>query len=268
VLPAGAINGDPQFTSFYDSDGMITAYGVLKDYLARDVKARGYDCTGHRQKSLYMQALAGNKKAKESLDTVYHGAFPSRPVEAWAAIEKILHGIYANYLKHYGCPDRLYNHPLYPAISPPLPNPVKLRGYILRARKARDTITLSWMLGREMKSNELHAKNAGNLVLSVINRFGYTSAEIAVMRSIVNERRATAVNGRDNKADEDKESGGFLLGCFLLFAPIALCFAALSLTSYLMKNCGIIGIFIGLLSVIGFLIILCRVFRGKKGRPP
>jgi len=184
ILPAGALHGDPQFSSFYDSGSVVTAYSVLREHLERDVKPRGYDCTGRRQKSLYLQALAGNKKAKESLDTAYHGDFPSRPVDAWVAIEEILHGIYADYLKHYGCPDRVLNHPMYPAISPPLPNPVKLQGYILRARRARDTVTLSWMLGRDIAPNELLAENSERLVQSVITRFGYTLTEPVVGQTI------------------------------------------------------------------------------------
>jgi len=73
-LPAGALNGDPQFTSFYDSSPKaITPYSVLMDHLEGDLKSRGYDCTGRRYRSLYMQALAGNKKAREALDAAYGG---------------------------------------------------------------------------------------------------------------------------------------------------------------------------------------------------
>ena len=264
VLPAGALRGDPQFTSHYDSPGAITAYSAMREHLEKDIKARGFDCTGRRQKSLYLQALAGNKTARKNLDALYHGAFPSHPREAWFAIERIIHEVYDSYLRQYGCHDRLCNHPMYPAISTPLPNPVKLRGYIIRARKARDVSTLTWMLGRRyMEPNELFTENLEQLIYNILNRFEYTSTEIAAMRSGGGEQ--------ENKANESKESGGFLWGCFLLFAPIALAFGGLYLAGKLMKNHGMVCSVIGfalLLGVLALLIVLCRVFRGKKGRPP
>jgi len=269
VPPAGALQGDPQFTGFYDSSNdAITAYSVMKDYLEKDVKARGYDCTGRRQKSLYLQALAGNKKAKETLEALCHGDFPSHPKEVWQAIERTMHDAYDAYLKQYGCPDRLCGHPMYPAISPPLPNPVKLRGFILRARKARDIGTLSWMLGRAVVPDELSAANAERLVHSVLNRFGYTPAEIAAMKNIVSRQENKP---KDSAASPNKGPGGFLLGCFILFASFALVYGALFLIAYIMNNLGMDGSIIGvvlLLAVLGFLVVLCRVFRGRKGRPP
>jgi len=271
ILPEGALHGDPQFASVYDSGSAITAYGVMREHFERDIKGLGYDCTGRRQTSLYSQALAGNKAAKKSLDAVYHGEFPSRPCEAWAAIEQILHGIYADYLEHYGCPNRLISHPMYPAISPPLPNPVKLRGYVLRARRAHDTTMLSWMLGRDATPRDFSSETAEHLISYILNRFGYTSAEIAAMRSIVGELENSAPNDKESNASEHKKAGGFLFGCILLFSPIAIGFGALSLAGYLMKDhgmvCNILGLAISF-GVFGMLVILCRVFRGKKGRPP
>ena len=274
VLPAGALQGDPQFTSFYDSSSAITVYSVTTRYLM-DVKSRGYDCTGRRQKSLYLQALAGNRTAKKTLDAAYGDSFPSHPRKAWLAIERIMHSTYAAYLKEYGCPNRLCGYPMYPAIPPPLPNPVRLHGYILRARKARDTCTLSWLLGREMMPCEMSAENKEQLIRSVLSRFGYTSAEIAVMKNVICEqdakRKHDAAADLDSKADGSKESGGFLSGCFQLFASIALCFWGLSFAGHLMKSRGTAGNIAGivlLLGVLGFLAALCRVFRRKKGRPP
>ena len=273
VLPAGALQGDPQFTSFYDSSSAITVYSVTTHYLM-DVKNRGYDCTGRRQKSLYLQALSGNKTAKKTLDAVYGDGFPSHPREAWFAIERIMHSTYAAYLKEYGCPNRLCGYPMYPAISPPLPNPVKLHGYILRARKARDIGTLSWMLGREVMQCEMSAENKEQLVRSILSRFGYTSTEIAVMKNVIREqeakRKRDAAVGTDSKNEEPK-TGGFLSGCFILFASIALCFWGLSFAGHLMKSRGTAGNIAGivlLFGVLGFLVVLCRVFRRKKGRSP
>ena len=271
ILPAGALHGDPQFTSCYDSGGAVSAHRVFMEHLERDVKPRGYDCTGRRQKSLYLQALAGNKKAREHLDIAYHGEFPSCPRDAWLAIEAILHVVYASYLRQYGCPDRVHNHPMYPAIFPPLPNPVKLRGFILRARKARDAGTLTWMLGRDLEPHEMSAENKEQLIQSVLSRFGYTSTEIAVMKNIVSEQEAKRNRADDDGPNREPKAGGFLPGCSMLFVSIALCFGGLSFAAYLMRGRGIAGNIAGialLLSVLGFLIILCRVFRGKKGRPP
>ena len=267
ILPAGALPGDPQFASFYDANRTITVYSVTREHLERDVKSRGYDCTGRRQKSLYLQALAGNKNAKKSLDAAYHGEFPSRPRDAWFAIERIMHDVYNSYLKQYGCPDRLCTHLMYPAISPPLPNPVKLRGFILRTRRARDVGTLSWMLGRDLEPRELHAGNVERLVQDVLLRFGYTSTEITVMRSIVSEQ---ADHAQGDKA-ADNSPGDFLLGCVVLLAPVALAFWLLSFAGYLMRTCGTAGNIIGLallLGVLVLLIVLCKVYRGQKGRPP
>ena len=269
VLPAGALAGDPQFTSFYDSSNAITAYSVMAEYLNIVVKNRGYDCTGRRQKSLYLQELAGNKTARKTLDAAYHGDFPSHPRDAWLAIEKIIHGIYDGYLKQYGCPDRLCTHPMYPAIASPLPNPVRLRGFILRARKARDFITLSWMLGRDVEPKELSAANAERLVQSVLNRFGYTSVEIAAIRSIVSRQKNEPKNSAAGSVNA--ESGGFLLGCFILFGSFGLVYGALYLIAYIMNSFGTAGNVIGivlLLGILGFLVVLCRVYRGKKSRPP
>ena len=110
---------------------------------------------------------------------------------------------------------------------------------------------------------------ATDILQSILNRFGYTTTEIAVMNRIVDEQGKQ--NGRDNKVVDAKESGGFLLGCFTLFASLSLVFAALYLVAHIMKSFGTAGNIIGicmLLGVLGFLVVLCRVFRGKKGRPP
>ena len=274
ITPKGALNGDPQFTSFYDS-GAITAYRVMMDHLEQDVKGRGYDCTGRRYMSLYLQALAGNKAARKTLDIAYHGDFPSHPREAWLASEEIMHEVYDDYLKHYGCPDRLCTHPMYPDISPPLPNPIKLRGFIMRARKARDIDTLSWMLGRDIEPNELQVENTKRLIYSVLNRFEYSAAEIAVMDKIVqeqeNKRKRDMVVHPDNDARAAKKPGSFLLGCFMLFAFFALGYGGLSFAGYLIGSRSTIGNIIGTLllpGVLVFFIVLCKVFRGKKGRPP
>ena len=271
VLPAGALQGDPQFSSAYNCNA-ITAFSVMREHLERDVKSRGYDCTGRRQKSLYMQALAGNKTARKTLDAAYHGDFPSHPRDAWFAIERIMHDAYEAYLKQYNCPNRLCTHPMYPAISPPLPNPVRLRGFVLRARRARDSDTLSWMLGRDIESQEMSAGNAERLVQSILNRFGYKATEIAAMNSIINEQEVKRKRSAADKPEiNGEESGSFLLGCFFLFVPIALCFGAISFASYLIRNGGGVSNIVGmilLMGVLGFLVVLCRVFRGKKGRPP
>ena len=267
-LPVGALEGDPQFTRFYATTGSITRHSITTAWLEHDVKNRGYDCTGHRHRNLYLQALAGNKKAREELDAAYGRAFPSHPKEAWFAIEQIMHGAYESYLKEYKCPNRLCNHPMYPAIPPPLPNPVKLRGFILRARKARDTGTLSWMLGRDVELNELRNENAEDLVRVILNRFGYSSAEIAAMNSIISEQEK--VTGQTKKAGSIA-TNDFLFGCIVLFGSFALVFVVLYLIACVMKNCGTIGNIIGivmLFGVLGFLLVLCKVFRGKKGRPP
>ena len=268
-LPAGAMEGDPQFTRFYATTGSITRHSITAAWLEHDVKNRGYDCTGHRHRNLYLQALAGNKKAREELDMVCGGAFPSHPKEAWSAIERVMHIAYDSYLKDCKCPNRLCNHPMYPAIPPPLPNPVKLRDFILRARKARDIGTLSWMLGRDIEPNELLDEDPEALVHSILIRFGYTPAEITAMKSIISEQeKATA--GRTGKAG-NYSTGDFLFGCFVLFGSFALVFGTLYLIAFIIKNCGAIGNIIGitlLFGVLGFLVVLCRVFRGKKGRPP
>jgi len=273
-LPAGALEGDPQFTSFHGMSGSITRHSVMTSYLEQDVKKRGYDCTGHRYGNLYMQTLAGNKKAKAALDIAYGGCFPSHPREAWFAIEQIMHDAYDAYLKQYGCTNRLFTHPMYPAIPPPLPNPVKLRGFILRARKACDISTLSWLLGRNMEPNELSFDNAEHLICSVMSRFGYTPAEVAAMKSILIEqekkKKTHAVVDRAGVAGSDTP-GSFLFGCFVLFAAMALVLGALFFIACMMKCFGAAGNVIGigmLLGVLGFLIVLCKVFRGKKGRPP
>ena len=274
-LPAGALEGDPQFASYYNTSNSITRYGNTMVYLEQHVKSLGFDCTGHRYKNLYLQALAGNKKAREALDAAFGDNFPSHPKEAWYAIEHIMHCVYDDYLKQYGCPDRLCNHPMYPAIAPPLPNPVKLRDFILRARKTRDISTLSWMLGRVTKLQELSAENAEYLVQSILNRFGFTPAEIAVMHCIVSEQeqkgKRSATKGLMSKAEAPHESGSFVFGCIVLSGSFALVFAVLYLVARMMKSCGTVGIIIGagvLFAVLGFLIVLCRVYRGKKGRPP
>ena len=273
VLPAGALQGDPQFASFYDSSNAITVYSTMTRYLM-DVKSRGYDCTGRRQKSLYLQVLAGNRTAKKTLDAAYGASFPSHPRAAWFAIEQIVHSTYSAYLKEYGCPNRLCGYPMYPAISPPLPNPVKLHGYILRARKARDIGTLSWMLGREVMPCEMSAENKEQLIHSILTRFGYTSTEISVMKTVIREqeakRKRNAAGDTDSKSEEPKP-GGFLLGCSILFASIALCFVGLSLAGHLIRSGGTAGNIAGivlLFGVLGFLVVLCRVFRRKKGRAP
>jgi len=274
ITPKGALNGDPQFTNFYDS-GAITAYRVMVDYLEQDVKGRGYDCTGRRYMSLYLQALAGNKAARKTLDNSCHGIFPSHPREAWLAIEKILHEVYDDYLKQYGCPDRLCIHPMYPAISPPLPNPVKLRGFVIRARRARDIDTLSWMLGRAIEPNELLTENTKRLIYSMLNRFEYTSTEIAAMDRIVreqdNKRKCDAVATPEKDAHAAEKPGDFLLGCFMLFTLLALGYGGLLFAGHFIGSRSTIGNIIGTLflpGVLVFFIVLCKVFRGKKGRPP
>ena len=273
-LPAGALEGDPQFTRFYAAINSITRHSITTAWLEHDVKNRGYDCTGLRHRSLYLQALAGNKKAREELDSACGGAFPSHPKEAWFAIERIMHNVYESYLKEYKCLNRLYNHPMYPAIPPPLPNPVKLRGFILRARKARDISTLSWMLGRDIEPNELLDENAEALSLSILNRFEYTSAEITAMNSIISEqekkKQTNTAADRASKAGSDTP-GSFLFGCLALFAVLALVFGALYLIACMMRCFGAAGNIIGigmLLGVLGFLGVLCKVFRGKKSRSP
>jgi len=266
VLPTGALNGDPQFTSFYDASA-ITAYSVLQEHLEKDVKGQGYDCTGRRQKSLYLQSLAGNKAAKKSLDIAFRGNFPSHPQKAWQAIEQIIHQEHDNCLRHHGGPDRLCKHLMYPTITPPLPNPAKLRSYILRARKARDIVTLSWMLDRDLESLDISAEGADRLVLAVLQRFGYTSMEIAAMRSIVSEQECKRNLDAVSNKDAPKEKGAFLVGCSFLAVPFMLGIGAL----YMVKSRSAIVTIIGiglLIGLLGLLIVLCVVFRGKKGRPP
>jgi hypothetical protein len=261
-LPDGALAGDPQFTSFYAA---TTRYSVLLEHLQKDVKPLGYDYTGRRQKSLYLQALAGDKKARESLNAMCHGPFSAQPKKAWTAIEWIMHSIYDDYLGSTGCPNRLLTHPMYPTIAPPLPNPVKLRGFVLRARKARDADTLSWMLGRKVGQNELLAENAEHLVFSVLNRFAYTSDEICAMKHII------AASKKADPVRKNEGSGGFLLGCFTLFSFISIGFWGIFLAACMTKKSDTAGSLAGmgmLLGVVVFLGLLCRVFRGWKNRPP
>jgi len=269
VLPTGALQGDPQFTSVYDSDDAITRYSVMREHLARDVKAHGFDCTGHRQKSLYLQALAGNKTARKTLNAAYHGNFPSHPRDAWAAIETIQHEIYRAYIKQNNYPNRLCTHPMYPAISPPLPNPVKLRGFIIRAKRSRDILTLSWMLGRDLEQQEISAGSLDRLILAVLHRFGYTAMEIDAMRRIVDEQESRRQSGAAN-GPEDKST--FLWGCLAMLVPATLFISVLRLVGYLISSRSTVGNLIGLALLMGLvlaiLIVLCKVYRGKKSRPP
>jgi hypothetical protein len=126
------------------------------------------------------------------------------------------------------------------------------------------------MLGRDIESHELHAENAERLVQCVLTRFSYTAAEIAVMESVICARKSRAANAQPQKPGDSEASGGFLLGCLILFGSIALCIGAFSFIGCLMRK-SVAGNIIGLAllpGVLGFLVILCRVFRGKKGRPP
>lgn len=269
VLPTGAQHGDPQFSGFYDNNSTLTAYRIAMDWLERDVKAHGYDCTGRRETSLYLQALAGNKTAKKSLDALYGDCFPAHPRDAWLAIEQIIHRVYADYLKQYGCPNRLCAYPMYPTTSPPLPNPVKLRSRILRARKARDFATLSWMLGRTLKPEEFLVDHSERLVMNILHLFGYTSIEVIAMRSILCQ--AENIGQSKTEKSDNKKPGRIMSGYLGLLASLAFVYGILSLSAQIMKDFGRTGVVTGivlLLGVLGFLIALSRQFRGRKGRPP